>query len=873
MPSDQLTITAEQQRLNANASKKVPLEKWGPYLSERQWGTVREDYSEHGDAWNYFTHDQARSRVYRWGEDGIGGICDYLQNICFSVALWNGNDPILKERLFGLTNHEGNHGEDVKELYYYLDNVPSHYYMRYLYKYPHASFPYKQLIAENERLSKQDPEFEILDTGIFNDNKYFDVFIEYAKNTSEDIYIKIEIVNRGVDKQSLTILPTIWFYNRWQYNGLQSKPSIATLGNDCVAITHERTGNYFLYFQTPDDILFTENETNMEKLFGKEKNESIFVKDAFHDAIIHGDNIDSLRNKKEGTKCAVVYKTDIEGGRSSSIYLRLTAEQTEIPFPKNFENLFVTRKAECDEFYTSILPKGISPDLANVQRQAFAGLLWSKQYYHFDVERWLNTSDGITQASETRANGRNNSWKNLKNQDVISMPDKWEYPWYAAWDSAFHAISMAKVDPTFAKNQLLILMREWYMNAEGQLPAYEWDFSDVNPPVQAFAALEVYRIEKSDKGEGDFHFLKKIFQKLMINFTWWVNRKDAKGNNIFEGGFLGLDNIAIFNRSMKLPGNVLLEQTDGTSWMGMYALNMMDIALEIAMHDGSFEDAATKFYEHFVVIATALNELGLWNQEDNFFYDVLTIDGNNMYPLKVRSVIGLVPLFAVSVIHKNKIDKLEDFKKRMLWFRNYRINNKKYLPSEDKCDEENILLSLVHKEKLILLLQRFLDESEFLSAGGIRALSAHYRNNPVRVTLSGEEHIIQYDPADSTSGLFGGNSNWRGPVWIPINYLFIRSLQKYGEFYGDTLKVEFPVGSGNNIDLKQVAVELTRRIHSIFMKDNDENRPVFGKYNWFYKGDPDLVLFHEYFHGDNASGLGASHQTGWTALIAVLGKE
>ena len=865
-------LSAEHQRLNANALQKIPLEKWGPYLSERQWGTVREDYSEHGDAWNYFTHDHARSRAYRWGEDGIAGICDYLQNICFSVAFWNGNDAILKERLFGLTNHEGNHGEDVKELYYYLDNVPSHYYMQYLYKYPHAAYPYEQLLTKNANLSKQDPEFEILDSGVFNDNKYFDVFIEYAKNTSEDIYIKIRMVNKGSDRQLITILPTTWFYNRWQYGGLKSKPSIVNEGKDVVSISHERTGNYFLYFQTPDDLLFTENETNFQKISGK-PNESIFVKDAFHDAIINQTNIESLRNKKEGTKCSQVYKRDIEGGKSATIYLRLTNEKNSNPFPESFEDIFISRKKEADEFYNSILPKGISEDLAKVQRQAFAGLLWSKQFYHFDVERWLGTSDGISETFQSRGSGRNGSWKNLKNQDVISMPDKWEYPWYAAWDSAFHAISMAKIDPTFAKNQLLILMREWYMNADGQLPAYEWDFSDVNPPVHAFAALEVYTIEKSANGEGDLHFLKKIFQKLMINFTWWVNRKDVKGNNIFEGGFLGLDNIAIFNRSMELPGNVLLEQTDGTSWMGMYALNMMDIALEIAMHDDSFEDAATKFYEHFVIIAEALNELGLWNEEDNFFYDVLSINGGDMYPLKVRSVIGLVPLFAVSVIHKNKIDKLEDFKKRMLWFRNYRINNNKYLPSEDICGNENILLSLVHKERLILLLEVFLDESEFLSVGGIRALSARYRNNPVSISLSGEEHTIQYDPADSTSGIFGGNSNWRGPVWMPINYLFIRSLQKYGEFYGESLKVEFPVGSNHLLNLKEVSIQLTARLNSIFLKNKDGKRPVFGDYNWFYEDDSDLVLFHEYFHGDTARGLGASHQTGWTALIAALGGE
>ncbi len=862
--------TAEQQRLDANATKKVPLEKWGPYLSERQWGTVREDYSENGDAWNYFTHEQARSRAYRWGEDGIGGISDYLQDICFALALWNGKDPILKERLFGLTNGEGNHGEDVKELYYYLDNLPTHYYMKYLYKYPHAVFPYEQLIERNRSLSKQDPEFEILDTGVFNDDKYFDVFIEYAKNNSEDIFIKIEIINRGKEATSLTVLPTLWFYNRWQYHGLQTRPSITLSGNDCVEIKHERAGNYFLYFQKADDLLFTENETNFQKLFNK-PNESPFVKDAFHEAIISNTNIDALREKKEGTKFSPVYHLNLEAGKSGTIFLRLTNQVIQVPFEENFQSVFDLRKKEADEFYGLILPPDTSGDVANVQRQAFAGLLWSKQYYHFDIERWLNTSDGITPISQLRVEGRNHSWKYLKNQDVISMPDTWEYPWYASWDSAFHAICMSRIDPAFAKNQLLILMREWYMNPEGQLPAYEWDFSDVNPPVHAFAALEVYHNEKLSKGEGDIIFLKKIFQKLIINFTWWVNRKDSNGNNIFEGGFLGLDNIGIFNRNIQLPDEIILEQTDGTSWMGMYALNMMDIALEIAMNDDSFEDAATKFYEHFVIISEALNELGLWNDSDNFFYDVLCLNGSEPFPLKVRSVIGLVPLFAVSIIQRNEIDKLYDFKKRMQWFKEYRLSNQKYLPSEEKSGEENVLLSLVHKERLVLLLQRFLDESEFLSPGGIRALSSHYRENPFTVNIANESYTIQYDPADSTSGLFGGNSNWRGPVWMPINYLFIRALQKYGEFYGDTLKVECPKGSGNFINLKEVSHDLMSRITSIFTRDTNGNRPVFGDYNWFYKNsNKELLQFHEYFHGDTSRGLGASHQTGWTALIVNL---
>lgn len=861
--------SAEQIRLYNNATKEVPLEKWGPYLSERQWGTVREDYSENGDAWNYFTHDQARSRAYNWGEDGIGGISDYMQNICFAVALWNGKDPILKERLFGLTNGEGIHGEDVKELYYYLDNVPTHYYMKYLYKYPQASFPYLDLIEKNWSLSKKDPEYEILDTGIFNDNKYFDVFIEYAKNNSEDIFIKIEIINRGNEAAPIKVLPTLWFYNRWQYGGLKDKPTINLSGKESVNIKHEKTGDYFFYCKDSVDMLFTENETNFQKLFGT-PNKSEFVKDAFHEAIIENKNLDALREKKQGTKFCAVYDLNIEAGKSHSIFLRLSNKEIAVPFQDKFENIFEQRKTEADEFYQNKFPENIAADIANVKRQAFAGLLWSKQYYHIDLERWINSSDGVTPVSQSRQEGRNHQWKYLKNQDIISMPDKWEYPWYAAWDAAFHAISMAMVDPVFAKNQLLLLMREWYMNPEGQLPAYEWDFNDVNPPVHAYAAMQVYHTDQKINGNGDINFLKKIFQKLIINFTWWTNRKDFNGNNIFEGGFLGLDNIGIFNRSIQLPDEVVLEQTDGTSWMGMYALNMMDIALEIAIHDDSFEDTATKFYEHFVIIAEALNDLGLWNDEDNFFYDVLCLNGSDPFPLKVRSVVGLIPLFAVSIIKEEKIQRLKDFRKRMDWFKNYRQLNNKYLPSEQKNEDDgNVLLSLVHKERLILLLNKFLDENEFLSAGGIRALSKYYLRNPYTVNIDGNSYTIQYDPGDSTSNLFGGNSNWRGPVWMPINYLFIKALQKYGEFYGESLLVECPAGSGNMLNLKEIADLIGTSISNIFAKNEDGNRPVFGEYNWFYQKEENknLVLFHEYFHGDSSRGLGASHQTGWTSLI------
>jgi hypothetical protein len=862
---------AESKRLEENATKDVPLEKWGPYLTNRQWGTVREDYSENGDAWNYFPHDHARSRAYRWGEDGIGGISDINQQLCFAIALWNGKDPILKERLFGLSNPQGNHGEDVKELYYYLDNLPSHYYMKYLYKYPQSENPYSNLVNENAKRGKLQPEYEILDTGVFNDDKYFDVFIEYAKQNSEDIFIKIEVVNRGNEKAPITVLPTLWFYNHWQYETERNKSSIGFLSDQSIRAQHAKLGTYFLYFQKTDDVLFTENETNFQRLFNK-PNQNEFVKDAFHEAIIHGTDFQKLKDKKEGTKCSPVYSFEIEPKQSEFIYLRLSHEKVEDFFPKNFEKVFTKRKKEADNFYENIHPATCTDDQKNIQRQAFAGLLWNKQFYHYDVGRWINTSDGITPVSDERKNGRNHSWKYLKNQDILSMPDNWEYPWYAAWDMAFHCITMAVIDPPFAKHQLTLLMREWYMNPQGQLPAYEWNFGDVNPPVHAFAALQVYKTEERLCGRKDVVFLKSIFQKLIINFTWWINRKDANGNSIFEGGFLGLDNIGLFNRSMVLSGNTLLEQTDGTSWMGMYALDMMNIALEIAMNDISFEDTATKFYEHFVIIAEALNELGLWDEEDKFFYDVLSLNKSDSFPLRIRSIVGLSPLFAVTVIEKEVFDSLPDFTKRMKWFQNYRRTSKLYMPSEAKKNFDSTLFSLVDKERLQDLLEKLLDESEFLSEGGIRALSKFYEKNPYTLNYGGTSYSIQYDPGDSTSYMFGGNSNWRGPVWMPVNYLFINAFKTFGYFYGDDLKVEYPTHSGKFYNLTEIAEKITIRLLHIFEKNEQNERPVNGNYNWFYQKEENknLVLFHEYFHGDTSRGLGASHQTGWTALIANL---
>ncbi|MFD2524035.1 MGH1-like glycoside hydrolase domain-containing protein [Emticicia soli] len=878
-------MTSEQERLDINAQKEVPLEKWGPYLSERQWATVREDYSINGDAWNYFPHDHARSRVYRWGEDGLGGISDSRQNLCFALALWNGKDSILKERLFGLTNGEGNHGEDVKELYYYLDNVPTHYYMKYLYQYPQEAFPYEKLIEENRNRGRKQPEYELLDTGVFDNNKYFDVFVEYAKNNSDDICIQIEVVNRGNENAKFWVLPTLWFRNRWAYGDLQTKPIIQTHTDACVRASHETLGDYFLYFQPAKNTLFTENETNLERVFGA-ANSSPFVKDAFHEAICQNNTelYELLKSNKQGTKFAPVYELNIESHSSEKIVLRLTSTENVDPFNHSFSQIFSDRRQEAQEFYQQFVPQNAHNatteldqstnaklvDLTNIQRQAFAGLLWSKQYYNYDIERWLEGDPNQISPPNERFVGRNAEWIHLKNQDVISMPDKWEYPWYAAWDLAFHCIPMAMLDPTFAKNQLILITREWYMSPNGQIPAYEWNFSDVNPPVHAWSALSIYHIECTLRGRGDVNFLKRIFQKLLINFTWWANREDENGNNIFTGGFLGLDNIAVIDRD-NLPLNSHLEQVDATAWMAMYALNMMDIALEIAQHDPSFEDTATKFYEHFVLIAESLNE-GLWDVDDNFFYDLLYTQGGKITPMQVRSIVGLSVLFAVSIIDQKKISNLPDFKKRIRYIRDYRIKANKFLPSEQMADDGNILLTLVNRAMLTKLLQVMLNEDEFLSAGGIRALSRYYKQNPYSVNVQGIDHTINYVSGDSDSGMFGGNSNWRGPVWMPINYLIIKALKKYHQFYGDDFKVEFPTGSGKLMNLNEVSGALANRLVSIFERNEAGERPVHGAYQEFYKrpGNKDLLLFYEYFDGDSARGVGASHQTGWTAVIAEL---
>ncbi|RYY39137.1 MAG: glucosidase [Chitinophagaceae bacterium] len=844
---------------------------WGPYLSERQWGTVREDYSPDGNAWQYFPFEEAHFRAYNWGEDGLAGVCDRLQLLCFGIALWNGRDPILKERLFGLHNYEGNHGEDVKEHYYYLDNVPDHSYMAFRYQYPQLEFPYEKLKVENARRSRQEPEYELLDTGVFDNHRYFDVTVTYARAGEDDLLVRIDVHNRYHRPANITVLPSLWFSQMAQDKN--AAPNIVAIGTNSARAWHERIGEWYFYSENADALMFTDNVTNKARMADSGVEER-YAKDAFHTSITSASGLDKLWHRDHGTKLGALHQLRVRGGETKTIHCRLSRQQLAYPFDAGFAEVFNERKAAADAWYNSLLPAAVSDDQRNIFRQAIAGLLWSKQFYYFDVEKWLLKGDGLGAPSPQRLYGRNHDWQHLKNQDIICMPDKWEYPWYAAWDLAFQCIAFAPVDAAFAKQQLLLIMREWYMKPDGQLPAYEWNFSDVNPPVHAWAAMEVYSIEKKQKGSGDIVFLKKIFQKLLINFTWWINRKDRNGNNIFEGGFLGLDNIGVFNRSF-YGEHMRLEQADGTSWMGTYALNMMDMALEIALHDESFEDTATKFFEHFVLIAESLNEHHLWNKEDRFFYDVLSIPGQEPIPLRIQSIVGLTSLFAVSTISRHTLNTLPDFKRRTEWFETYRKKYNKFWPNEERGDQEELLLSLVKRERLVYLLERLLDEKEFLSPGGIRALSKRHEEHPYSVTVDGIEYSIAYDPGDSTSEIFGGNSNWRGPVWIPINFLIIRSVRKYGRFYGDSLLVECPVGSGKMMNLCDVADELTTRVLSLFTRDEAGRRRCYGSYNDFYKneGNGDLLLFYEYFHGDSGAGLGASHQTGWTALVAELIRE
>ena len=879
-PADHLT--PEAKRLEESASRSTHWKRWGPYLSERAWGTVREDYSPYGTAWEHLPHDHARSKAYRWNEDGLAGISDRHQFICFALALWNGRDPIIKERLFGLTGQEGNHGEDVKEYYFYLDSTPTHSYMKYLYKYPQAAFPYARLVEENRRRGRRDPEFELLDTGVFDQDRYFDVFVEYAKATSDDLLIRIDIINRGPGPAELSVLPTIWFRNTWSWGLDVRRPRLkqgdpvheGVNGMSVIELAHDYYGRRRLLCEGSPPVLFTENETNAQRLYGAE-NSSRYVKDGINDYIVHGRK-DAVNPLQIGSKAAAHYVLTFSPGETRTLQLRFTDQEAkDALFGRAFNQTFIERRHEADEFYRQLEPDGLSEDARRVQRQSFAGLLWSKQFYHYEVSRWLRGDPGEPEPPPTRLHGRNADWTHLYNADVISMPDKWEYPWYAAWDLAFHCVPLALVDSAFAKEQLVLLLREWYMHPNGQLPAYEWALGDVNPPVHAWAAWRVYKIEKKRRGVGDRRFLERVFQKLLLNFTWWVNRKDAEGRNIFQGGFLGLDNIGVFDRSKPLPTGGHIEQSDATSWMGMYCLNMLVIAMELARDNNAYEDMASKFFEHFVYICTAMNKIGeeeleLWNKEDGFFYDVLHLpDGRNL-PLKVRSMVGLIPLFAVETLDSELVDQLPRFKHRMQWFIENRPEFGSHVETQSHDHGVRRFLSLVNCQRLRSVLRYMLDEQEFLSPYGIRALSLFHREHPYTLPVMGMEYRVDYEPAEASTGLFGGNSNWRGPVWFPVNYLIIESLQKFHYFLGDNYQVECPVGSQRHMHLGDVANDLSRRLTHLFLRGPDGRRPVYGGTERF-QSDPhwrDLLLFYEYFHGDNGAGIGASHQTGWTGLVA-----
>ena len=872
-------MTREEQRLQEDRERKANWKRWGPYLSERQWGTVREDYSADGNAWDYLPHEHARSRAYRWGEDGIAGISDRHQYICFALALWNGKDPILKERLFGLTGNEGNHGEDVKEYYFYLDSTPTHSYMRFLYKYPHAEFPYARLLEENRKRSKRDLEFELINTGIFDENRYFDVFVEYAKAGPDDILIRVEAINRGPEPAELDLLPTLWFRNTWSWGLDERRPRLRQDGSAEVAaikLDHYYYGTRWLYFEGSPELLFTENETNKSKLFNLE-NDTPYVKDGINDYIVHGVRT-AVNPEPAGTKTSAHYAASVPPGKSFTLRLRLSpvSPTSGKPLDGEFEKIFTSRRTEADDFYRTLTPD-IAPDEKNIMRQALGSLLWSKQFYHYDINRWLKGDPVGPEPPQQRLNGRNREWHQLYNADVISMPDKWEYPWYAAWDLAFQCVALAIVDPDFAKEQLILMTREWYMHPNGQLPAYEWAFSDVNPPVHAWAVWRVYKVEKKRRGRADRKFLERVFQKLLLNFTWWVNRKDTEGRNVFQGGFLGLDNIGVFDRSKPLPTGGHIEQSDATSWMGMYCLNMLVIALELARENSAYEDVASKFLEHFVYITRAMNDIGgegieLWDGRDGFYYDVLQLPNGQAFPLKVRSMVGLIPLFAVETLDPELVDHLPGFKRRMQWFIENRPELSERFETEATEDGLRRFLSLVSRPRLTRVLRYMLDENEFFSPYGIRALSRFHRDHPYVLKADGMEYRVDYEPAESTTGLFGGNSNWRGPIWFPVNFLLIEGLQKFHFFFGNHYKVECPTGSGQMLDLWEVAGQISHRLTRIFLRDKDGRRPVFGGTEKF-QTDPywqDLIPFHEYFNGDNGAGIGASHQTGWTALVAKL---
>jgi hypothetical protein len=878
----------EKQRLQEAGEHKIPWKKWGPYLSERQWGTVREDYSENGDAWNFFTHDQARSRAYRWGEDGIAGISDDKQRLCFALALWNGKDPILKERLFGLTNSQGNHGEDVKEYYFYLDSTPTHSYMKQLYKYPQAAYPYADIILENARRTRNDMEYELLDTGVFNEDRYFDVFIEYAKAGPEDILVKISAVNRGPEAAELHLLPTLWFRNDWslwiaESNRAAVKPILKQInaqdGVSAIIASHSLLGDFILSCEGDVPLLFTENETNHERLFPGQGNESPHVKDGINDFIVYG-NEGAVNPEKMGTKASPHYRLNIGAGQTSVIRLRLTKISSAlkgIPFGDDFEKIFADRLQEADAFYKSVTPPSVSEDKANVMRQALAGMLWSKQFFFFDGDNWLDEHNSNPLHKGFKS-ARNSEWYHMLNMDIISMPDKWEYPWYAAWDLAFHTLPLSIVDPDFAKDQMKMMLRGTYLHPNGQLPAYEWNFSDVNPPVHAWATLFLHRTELALKGEMDLEFLKSAFNKLLLNFTWWVNRKDRFGKNVFEGGFLGLDNIGVFDRSAPLPTGGYLEQADGTAWMALFSQNMLELAVEIAAEDPNYEEMVFKFIEHFYFIALAMNQSGdegMWDEEDGFYYDLLRLPDGSGQRLKVRSMVGLLPLCATTVIEEWQRERIP----RVMEHINERLRRMPELKSTiHPTGTGNMgvanrgILALLNPDRLRRILTKMLDENEFLGPHGIRALSKFHEQHPFIFNVNGQEYRVGYLPAESDTGMFGGNSNWRGPVWMPVNIMIIRSLLNFYLYYGDNFKIECPTGSGKMMNLYEVSNEISDRLCSAFLRDEQGRRPVYGGTEKF-QTDPhwrDLILFFEYFHGDNGAGLGASHQTGWTGLVAKL---
>jgi hypothetical protein len=874
---------AEQTRLQENNSNQAPWHFWGPYLAERAWGTVREDYSANGDAWNYFPHDHARSRAYRWNEDGIAGISDFKGRLCFAFTFWNEHDPFLKERLFGISGPQGNHGEDVKELYFYNDSTPTHSYMSMLYRYPQRAFPYETLLRQSSTRSKMEGEFELWDTRVLSGDRFFDIEIQYAKADPHDILIRLIATNRGPDSANLHVLPTIWFRNTWSWGRDDRKPALQKGADtdssaDAIEANHFDLGKYALFCESPHRLLFTENESNLERLWAV-PNRALYVKDSINEHIVQQKS-DAVNPHRAGTKAAAHYQFTLAPNESKTIRLRLKRpgrERRRDEIFTDFDLIFEKRKTEADEFYSALAPRSLNEEHRAIQRQALAGMLWSKQFYRYIVEQWLDGDPGQPPPPEERKEGRNREWRHLYNERLMSMPDKWEFPWYASWDLAFHCIPLALVDANFAKSQLDIIVREWYQHPNGQLPAYEWNFGDVNPPVLAWAAWRVYQIERKQTGQGDRPFLETVFHKMLIAFTWWVNRKDSEGKNIFQGGFLGLDNIGVFDRSASLPDGSHLEQSDGTSWMGMFSLNLMRIAIELARENHVYENIATKFFEHFLGIAAAMNNLGgkgigLWNEEDEFYYDVLHTPGGRYLPLKVRSLVGLMPLLAVETIQWQLIDTLPGFKERLEWYLKYRPDLASLVSRwQEPGMHERRLLALTRGHRMKCLLRRMLDPEEFLSDYGVRSVSKYHKEHPYVLNVRGEEKIVSYEPAESQTGIFGGNSNWRGPVWFPINYLLIESLQQFHHYYGDDFKVECPTRSGNYLTLNEIANELSNRLIKLWLRDTNGERPFGRASNGVNKElDRNRYLFHEYFHGDTGAGLGASHQTGWTGLVAKL---